>query len=69
MPQVIVIHGGDTFATYEEYLEFLKSWEIDFDEIRQKYTDWKDGLQEALGEGYEVIAPKMPNKINAKYLE
>lgn len=69
MHQIIVIHGGDTFNTYEEYITFLKGWRIDFDDIRSKRTDWKDGLQAALGDGFEVIAPKMPNKLNAKYLE
>jgi len=67
--QVIVIHGGDTFNTYEEYLKFLREWEIDFEDIRKKRKDWKDTLEENLGPDFEVIAPKMPNKINAKYLE
>ena len=30
--QVIVIHGGDTFKTHEEYLRFLKEWEINFED-------------------------------------
>lgn len=67
--QIILIHGGDTFDTYEEYLEFLKDWQIDFERIRQRKKDWKETLAEKLGGEYEVIAPKMPNKQNAKYLE
>src|SRR3989344_379304 len=66
--QVVVIHGGDTFETYEKYLNFLRSFEID---SLDYFTDkgWESGLQEKLGGDFQVIRPKMPNKINAKYLE
>ncbi len=67
--QVVVIHGGDTFDTYEDYLEFLKSRVLDFEELRTGQKRWKDNLGTDLGADYEVIAPKMPNWFNAKYLE
>ena len=67
--QVVVIHGGDTFKTYEQYLRFLKRFDIDFEAYRGGKKDWKTNLPEALGEEYEVIAPVMPNKNNAKYPE
>src|SRR4051812_10882369 len=66
--QVVVIHGGDTFGTYEEYIAFLKDFAIDSLEYFMK-MGWKDTLQESLGGAYQVILPKMPNKINAKYVE
>lgn len=65
--QVIVIHGGDTFDTYEDYLTFLKSFEINFEKLKTK--KWKDSLGEKLGSDFEVVMPQMPNKFNAKYLE
>lgn len=65
--QLVVIHGGDTFETYERYISFLKSFQIDLG--RMQRPDWKDTLQGALGEGFDVIAPRMPNKWNAKYPE
>ncbi|MFA6476456.1 MAG: alpha/beta fold hydrolase [Candidatus Paceibacterota bacterium] len=66
--QVIVIHGGDTFETREEYLAFLKSYQIkSLDYFKGK--DWKKTLQERLGEDFEVIVPAMPCKINARYEE
>ena len=65
--QVVVIHGGDTFETYEGYLYFLKNFQIDPDYFKNK--GWKNTLQDELGDDFEVIAPNMPNKINAKYLE
>lgn len=65
--QVVVIHGGETFDTYEDYLAALRSWE--FDPARTEYKDWKKRLQDSLGDSYNVIAPVMPNKYNAKYQE
>ncbi len=67
--QVVVIHGGDTFDTYEEYLVFLKNWKLDFEELRSGKKNWKENLRSDLGNHYEVIIPEMPNWINAKYLE
>ena len=69
MKQIIVIHGGDTFETHEEYLSFLKSFEIDFERFKSGRKDWKVTLSEELGEGFEVILPSMPSKTNAKYIE
>ncbi len=66
--QVVVIHGADAFETYEKYIDFLKSFEIDSLDYF-KGGGWKKGLQEKLGDGFEVIAPRMPNEVNAKYLE
>ncbi|MDO8579532.1 MAG: alpha/beta hydrolase [bacterium] len=65
--QVVVIHGGDAFDTYEKYIENLRAEEIDFDDLFQK--GWKKTLADRLGDGFQVIAPQMPNKANAKYLE
>jgi predicted alpha/beta hydrolase family esterase len=67
--QVFVVHGGDTFATYDEYLSFLKNWQIDFERYREGKSDWKRNIASALGADYEVIFPEMPNKRNAKYIE
>lgn len=65
--QVVVIHGGDSFQTYKEYLADLRQQEIDLSRIG--FKDWKSNLAEALGEDYEVLAPRMPNAQNAKYAE
>lgn len=67
--QVIAIHGGDTFNTYEEYIAFLKEWQLDFEKYRTHKKDWKANLADKLGEEFEVILPDMPNKINAKFAE
>lgn len=65
--QVVVIHGGDTFDTYDQYLEFLKSVEVDPTYFES--GGWKQTLGEKLGEHYEVIRLQMPCKWNAKYIE
>lgn len=66
--QIIVIHGGDTFETYEEYIAFLKDFSIDSLDYFTRKT-WKETLSEKIGSQFEVIVPKMPNKTNAKYSE
>ncbi|MDD5146104.1 MAG: hypothetical protein PHF44_04660, partial [Candidatus Pacebacteria bacterium] len=63
--QIVVIHGGDTFETYEDYLAFLNSYEINFEKLKIKR--WKETLGEGLGNDFEVVSPKMPNPMNAKY--
>ena len=67
--QVVVIHGGDTFQNYEEYLKFLRNFEIDIERYKTDKEDWKRPLRRVLGENYEVILPVMPNKTNAQYKE
>lgn len=67
MKQVFVIHGGDAFASYEEYFASLQTYEVD--DPRERTKGWKSLLSEHLGSEYEVIAPRMPNSANAKYAE
>ena len=65
--QIIVIHGGETFDSYDKYIEYLKNFEMEFERISSKL--WKDTLAPELGDNYEIISPRMPNSLNAKYLE
>ncbi len=68
MPQqIILIHGGEVFDKYEEYLEHLKNKEVSLEKMN--YKDWKRNLAESLGPDFQVIAPTMPNRQNARYLE
>jgi uncharacterized protein len=67
--QIVIIHGGDTFATQEEYLDFLRNYEIDIERYKTNKDDWKPWLRKILKETYGVIIPQMPNKTNAKYEE
>ncbi len=65
--QVLIVHGGDTFATYNDYLFFLKTKDIDLEKLQ--YKNWKETISKDLGNNYQVITPHMPSKNNAKYLE
>jgi uncharacterized protein len=67
--QVIIIHGGDTFETYEEYLGFLRAYRIDIERYKTDKDDWKPWLRHELMKEYEVIIPAMPNKNNARFEE
>jgi len=66
--QILAIHGGEVFNSYEEYLNFLKEYPVDLDRLLTK-KKWKNNLQADLGEGWEVLNPQMPNHRNAKYAE
>jgi uncharacterized protein len=67
MKQIIVIHGGNPFDTYEDYIGYLKNRPVRFERYRMK--DWKENLSRDLGPEYDVIIPGMPCKENAKYEE
>jgi predicted alpha/beta hydrolase family esterase len=65
--QVLVLHGGDTFKTYDEYISFLKSYDLEYSDLKKQ--NWKMVLGEELGEDFDVVLPRMPNKNNARFLE
>lgn len=66
--QIVVIHGGDSYETPEKFLKALNNWEVTKESFLPKHG-WKNNLQKGLGEEHEVLAPRMPNKQNAKYDE
>ena len=68
LTQVVLVHGGDSFATSEEYLDALKNWPVTINDFKPK-DDWKARLPGVLGPAFEVLAPRMPNKQNARYEE
>jgi len=66
--QLVLIHGGNTFENYEEYISCLKNKKVDLEYFRP-HSDWKDGLSDALGPDFDVLFPRMPNGANAQYGE
>lgn len=66
--QVVVIHGGKTFKTYQEYIYSLLNREVDADRFKEQ-KNWRDSLGAKLGADFEVFTPKMPNPNNAVYKE
>lgn len=67
MQQVLVVHGGDSFDTHEEYIASLHGKVVSLDDLAKR--GWKRNLQTDLGEQFRVIAPSMPNASNARYAE
>jgi hypothetical protein len=53
--QIILIHGGSTYATYEDYLSALKNGKIDFERYKSQQKHWKQTLNQKLGEPYELV--------------
>lgn len=66
--QIIVIHGGTSFATYKDYLSYLKNKEIKIEKLRPR-KEWKNYLASKLSARYDVLLPLMPNATNARYQE
>ena len=66
--QIVHIHGGEWFNSYEEYFEYLEAFEIDNVDVLS-VQKWKERYQEFLGSDWDVIRPQMPSPQNAKYPE
>lgn len=65
--QIFIIHGGDSFASYEAYLANLKQSSIEYDRLKPSRR-WKDSLAEAFPEA-DILTPTMPNSANAQFDE
>ena len=66
--QILIINGGNTFPTYDEYITYLKNKEIKLERMKPA-REWKDTLQEDLGDKFEVFIARMPNNTNARLEE
>ena len=68
--QVVLIHGGEAWASREEYLQYLQQYEIDDPNLElEPPKKWKNSLAENLGEDFLLILPRMPSAQNARYEE
>lgn len=67
MKQILIIHGGDSFSSYDAYVRSLRSLEISYDRLRPQ-KKWKTWLVEQLPEA-DVLLPTFPNGSNAVYDE
>lgn len=64
--QIFIIHGGMTFKSRGDYLQFLKTKDISIEE-KVRWTD--EYLKKKLGGVFDIIKPRMPLSDNAKYEE
>lgn len=67
MKQILIIHGGDSFLSYDKYLENLKQTELPYDRLLQSRR-WKDNIIDAFPDA-DVLTPTMPNSANAQFNE
>lgn len=67
MKQVFILHGGDSFSSYEAYLDQLKATTIDYEHLEPKQS-WKHWLATQLPDT-DVLLPSLPNSDNAVYDE
>ncbi|MDE2031057.1 MAG: alpha/beta hydrolase [Patescibacteria group bacterium] len=63
-PQILMIHGGETFKNRKDYLHYLKTRNISIKMKKRWATDYMD---EKLGSKFEIIRPEMPLKQDSKY--
>ncbi|MBU3935015.1 alpha/beta hydrolase [Patescibacteria group bacterium] len=64
--QIFIIHGGMTFNSRKDYINYLKTRKISVK--KKKVWAWVDDyLEKALGKNFEIIRPRMPLQENAKY--
>ncbi len=62
--QVLLIHGGMTFRTEKDYLDYLANRTVSLD----KWASWSsEYLEKKLGRKFQFIRPTMPLKENAQY--
>jgi len=66
--QLIHIHGGQWFNSYERYFAYLISKEID-NPNEPKIIKWQKRYEEFLGDNWQIIRPQMPSPQNSKYEE
>ncbi len=67
MKQVLLIHGGESFSSYDAYLNFLKTMPLDYARLKPQ-NSWKSWIAEQMPEA-DVLMPRFPNSNNAVYGE
>jgi predicted alpha/beta hydrolase family esterase len=67
MKQVVIIHGGSSFNSYESYIANLKTKPVDYERLKP-HQKWKQWIAEQMPEA-DVLLPTLPNGYNASYNE
>ncbi len=64
-PQLVHIHGGDSFATDDQFYTYLRN--CDYNPYAPEVQKWKNWIKDAVVDSFDFIAPQMPNALNARY--
>lgn len=67
MKQVLIIHGGNSFNSYEAYRDYLDEKVLDYEKMKV-HSGWQQWLASELTDS-DVLLPTMPNHLNAVYDE
>jgi uncharacterized protein len=67
MKQVLIIHGGSSFETHQDYIDYMAEQELEYDRLKYKKT-WKPWIAEQLTDT-DVLLPTFPNGANAQFDE
>lgn len=62
--QVLLVHGGETFKNRRDYVKFLETVPVTIENRKRWATEY---LDKKLGNGFEIIRPRMPLPENAQY--
>lgn len=68
MQQIVFIHGGTAFNSYDRFLDNLKTKTVYKDRLTYQPM-WFHLLDKTLASSAEVLLPSMPNKQNASFKE
>ncbi len=66
LTQIIFVHGGNVFATNEEFYTSLRDWTYDPYAPARKH--WRTSLMEETVVTHDFLFLEMPNKQNADYI-
>lgn len=67
MTQILFIHGGDSYSSYEMYIDSLKAQPLNYERLKyhKNYRAW---IAEQLS-GDDILTPQFPNSSNAQFDE
>ncbi len=66
--QILFIHGGSSFDSYERYLNYLKMSSLDYERLLYG-PSWQDWIATRVGSKADILSPSFPNKFNAVFDE
>lgn len=67
MCQILFLHGGDSFSSYDAYLAALKARKPDYEQLKY-HPRWREWIANQMSND-DVMTPTMPNSDNAQYDE
>jgi predicted alpha/beta hydrolase family esterase len=67
MKQILLIHGGNSYSSYDTYINELKTMPLDYERLKVR-SRWSSWISEQLTDT-DVLAPAFPNSDNAVFEE